>query len=199
MSPITSPDPIPHLPVASYRRMADGTQEDYLQLQEQERPFRAALPDRVLTMLQGLQESYPGNLIDRYQHSLQTATRALRDGAEEEMVVAALLHDVGDLVATDNHGALAAEILRPYVKPSTYWVIKHHSIFQGYYFWHHLGGDRHARDQFRDHPYYDLAVAFCHHWDQESFDPDYDTLPLSTFEPLVRRIFARPAWQERSE
>jgi predicted HD phosphohydrolase len=185
--------------IAAYTRMEDGTQEDYLLLQEHTKPLLTQVADRALSQLVGLQEDHPGNLIDRYQHSLQTATRALRDGAEEEIVVAALLHDIGDLLAPANHAALAAEILRPYVRPSTHWMVEQHGIFQGYYFWHHLGRDRNAREQFRGHPYFDLTAAFCHQWDQESFDPDYDTLPLSFFEPLVRQIFAREPWGEHTK
>ena len=146
-----------------------------------------------------MQESYPGNLIDRYQHSLQTATRAFRDGAEEEVVVAALLHDIGDLLAPENHAALAAAILKPYVTPGTHWMLEHHAIFQGYYFWHHIGGDRYAREKFRGHPYFKPTAEFCHNWDQESFDPSYDTLPLTSFEPMVRRIFAREPWGEHTK
>ncbi|OUL28075.1 HD domain-containing protein [Nostoc sp. 106C] len=185
--------------VASYTRMADGTREDYLLLREHSQPLLNQVGDRALTLLVGLQESYPGNLIDRYQHSLQTATRAFRDGAEEEVVVAALLHDIGDLLAPVNHAELAAAILKPYVSPSTHWMIEHHGIFQGYYFWHHLGGDRHAREQFRGHPYFERTAEFCHNWDQESFDPDYDTLPLTFFEPMVHRIFARQPWGEQTK
>ncbi|OUL28976.1 phosphohydrolase [Nostoc sp. T09] len=184
---------------ATYTRMADGTQEDYLLLREHSQPLLNQVGDRALTLLVGLQESYPGNLIDRYQHSLQTATRAFRDEAEEEVVVAALLHDIGDLLAPVNHAELAAAILKPYVSPSTHWMIEHHGIFQGYYFWHHLGGDRYAREQFRGHPYFERTAEFCHNWDQESFDPNYDTLPLTFFEPMVRRIFARQPWGEQTK
>ncbi len=183
--------------VATYTRMEDGTQEDYLLLREHNKPLLNQVADRALTLLEALQESSPGNLIDRYQHSLQTATRAFRDGAEEEVVVAALLHDIGDTLAPANHAQLAAAILKPYVSPSTHWIIEHHGIFQGYYFWHHLGADRNAREKFRGHPYFDLTVEFCHKWDQESFDPNYDTLPLSFFEPMVRRIFAREPFYGR--
>ena len=185
--------------IATYTRMADGTQEDYLIQQELSQPLHATLADRVLTELVGLQHSSPANLISRYEHSLQTATRALRDDADEETVVAALLHDIGDLMAPSNHSAIAAEILRPYVTPSTCWVVEHHGIFQGYYFWHYLGRDRNAREKFRDHPDFERTVDFCHKWDQESFDPSYDTLPLSVFEPMVRRIFAREPWGEHTK
>jgi predicted HD phosphohydrolase len=183
--------------VATYTRMEDGTQEDYLLLREHNKPLHNQVADQALTLLEALQESSPGNLIDRYQHSLQTATRAFRDGAEEEVIVAALLHDIGDTLAPANHAQLAAAILKPYVSPSTHWIIEHHGIFQGYYFWHHLGADRNAREKFRGHPYFDLTVDFCHKWDQESFDPNYDTLPLSFFEPMVRRIFAREPFYGR--
>ncbi|MBV9384930.1 MAG: HD domain-containing protein [Chroococcidiopsidaceae cyanobacterium CP_BM_ER_R8_30] len=185
--------------IATYTRMADGTQEDYLIQQELSQPLHAALANRVLTELIGLQQSSPANLISRYEHSLQTATRALRDDADEETVVAALLHDIGDLMAPSNHSAIAAEILRPYVTPSTYWVVEHHGIFQGYYFWHYLGRDRNAREKFRGHPDFERTVDFCHKWDQESFDPSYDTLPLSVFEPMVRSVFAREPWGEHTK
>ena len=105
--------------------------------------------------------------------------------------MAALLHDIGDLLAPHNHSEVAAAILKPYVSKRTYWVIKHHGLFQSYYYAHHSGGDRNAREKYRGHPYYEAASAFCHLWDQPSFDPNYDTLPLETFEPLVRRIFSR--------
>jgi predicted HD phosphohydrolase len=177
--------------------MVDGTQEDYLIQQELGKQFQATLADRVLEALGGLRGNSP-NLIDRYEHSLQTATRAFRDEADEEMVVAALLHDIGDLMAPENHAAIAAQMLRPYVTPSTCWIVEHHGIFQGYYFWHYLGKDRDAREEFRDHPYFQQTVEFCHKWDQESFDPAYDTMPLSAFEPMVRRIFAREPWGEQT-
>jgi predicted HD phosphohydrolase len=123
---------------------------------------------------------------------LQSATRAHRDDAGEEMVVAALLHDIGDTIAPYNHSQLAAAMLKPYVSPQVHWIIKHHGVFQGYYFNHHLGGDRNARDRFRGHPWYEDCVYFCHTYDQNSFDPDYDTLPITFFEPMVERIFAEP-------
>ena len=185
--------------IATYTRMADGTQEDYLIQRDLSKHLDVALADRVLEELTRLQESSPANLISRYEHSLQTATRAWRDEADEETVVAALLHDIGDLMAPNNHSAIAAEILRPYVTPSTCWMVEHHGIFQGYYFWHYLGGDRDAREKFRGHPDFERTVDFCHKWDQESFDPSYGTLPLSVFEPMVRRIFAREPWGEHTK
>ena len=178
-------------PTVSFTRMADGTREDYELLERFEDEFAAGTADRVLALLGQLSDSVAGYKVDRLEHSLQTATRAYRDGADEEMVVAALLHDIDDLLAPHSHGELAALLLRPYVSEKTHWIVRHHGLFQYFYYAHHVGGDRHARDRFRDHAWYQDAVDFCHHWDQCAFDPDYDSLPLEFFEPMVRRIFAR--------
>ncbi|MDF0498864.1 HD domain-containing protein [Bradyrhizobium yuanmingense] len=178
----------------SYIRMEDGTAEDYALLSELNAPFRAATADRVLAYLPLLRNSTEGDQVDRYVHSLQAASRALRDGAEDELVVAALLHDIGDLLAPENHSEFAASILQPYVSRTTHWIIEHHGIFQGYYYFHHTGKDRNAREQFRGHPAFEKTAEFCAKWDQTAFDPNYDTLPLATFEPIVRRIFARAPW-----
>ena len=175
----------------SFTGMAQGTREDYELLAELEAQFAAGTADRVLRHLRELSGSLGGYRIDRLEHSLQTATRAYRDGADEEMVVAALLHDIGDLLSPHNHSELAAAVLRPYVSERAYWIVRHHGLFQTYYYAHHFGGDRNARDRYRDHPWYQDAVDFCHQWDQPSFDPDYESLPLEFFEPMVRQIFAR--------
>ncbi len=175
----------------SFTRMEDGSREDYMLLDQLEREHATGTADRVLEQLLRLKDSFSGYKIDRLQHSLQVATRAYRDSAGEEMVVTALLHDIGDWLAPRNHSQVAAAILKPYVSKRTYWVIKHHGLFQSYYYAHHLGGDRNAREKYREHPYYEAAVAFCHLWDQPSFDPYYDTLPLETFEPMLRHIFSR--------
>ena len=181
----------PNAPTVSFTAMADGTREDYQLLDRLEDEFAAGTADRVLAHLRELTGSVGGYKVDRLEHSLQTATRAYRDGAEEEIVVAALLHDIDDLMAPHSHGELSALILRPYVTERTYWIVLHHGLFQYYYYAHHLDRDRHARDKYRDHPWYQDAVDFCHRWDQSSFDPDYDSLPLEFFEPMVRRVFAR--------
>jgi predicted HD phosphohydrolase len=176
----------------SFTRMDEGTAEEYAflgKLWEEHR--RAHLVDTVLGLLRLMQGPKLGYKIDRYQHSLQTATRALRDGADEETVVVALLHDIGDPIAPDNHSEVAAAILRPFVSEDNYWLLKHHGVFQGYYYFDKIGQDRDARARFRDHPCYEKTVMFCERWDQTSFDPDYDTLPLETFEPMVRRLFAK--------
>ena len=181
----------PSGPVVSFTRMEDGTREDYELLSRLEDEFAADTADRVLAHLRQLSGSVGGYQVDRLEHSLQSATRAHRDGADEEMVVAALLHDIDDLLAPHSHGELAALLLRPFVTERTHWIVRHHGLFQLVYYAHHLGRDRNARDRYRDHPWYQDAVDFCHRWDQCAFDPDYDSLPLEFFEPMVRRIFAR--------
>ena len=181
----------PTAPAVSFTSMAAGTKEDYELLEKLEAEFAASTADRVLEQLRGLSGSLAGYKVDRLEHSLQSATRAYRDNADEEMVVAALLHDIGDLLAPHNHSEMAAAVLRPYVSERTYWVVRQHGLFQTYYYAHHVGGDRNARDRYLDHPYYQDAVDFCHKWDQASFDPDYEPFPLEFFEPMVRRVFAR--------
>ena len=176
----------------SFTSMDEGTYEEYQLLDRAYRVLTHNLADTVLAQLKLLAGDKIGYQIDRYQHSLQTATRAQRDGADEETVCCALLHDVGDLLAPENHSQLAASILRPYVSADNYWLVKNHGIFQGYYYFHHMGMDRDAREQFRGHPMFEKTAAFCAKYDQNSFDPNYDTLPLEAFEPMVRRLFAKP-------
>jgi predicted HD phosphohydrolase len=187
-------DLTPKKRTVSYIRMEDGTREDYLLLRELAKPFHEATVDRVLRSVDQLRDSYSGDQVDRYEHSLQTATRAFRDGADDETVVAALLHDIGDVLAPDNHGDFAGAVLQPYVSPTTHWMIVHHGIFQGYYYFHHYGKDRNERERFRGHPAFERTVAFCAKWDQTAFDPNYDTMPLSAFEPAARRVFNREPW-----
>jgi predicted HD phosphohydrolase len=179
---------------AQYRRMDQGTREDYLLVFDNFRNFQLGLADRILAALDTLKNSYPGEMVNRYVHSLQTATRAHRDGRDEEFVVAALLHDLGDMLASENHSEYAAAILKPYVRPNTHWMIRQHGLFQGYYYFHHFGGDRNARDKHRGHPAFQLCVDFCDKYDQMAFDPDYDTMPVEAFAPMVRRLFAREPW-----
>ena len=175
----------------NWTKMEDGTQEDWDLLCRLEEKFNADLVDRVLAQLKTLDVDWGGYRVTRYQHSLQSATRAHRDGADEELVVAALLHDIGDILSPYNHSELAAAIIKPYVSDKTHWIVKHHGLFQGYYYDHFLGGDRNARDRYKDHPYYDACVYFCQNYDQNAFDPDYESLPLDFFEPMVRRVFAQ--------
>ena len=175
----------------SFTSMASGTREDYELLERLEAEFAAGTAERVLDQLRGLAGSLAGYQVDRLEHSLQTATRAHLDDADEEMVVAALLHDIGDLLSPHNHSELAAAVLRPYVSEKTWWIVRQHGLFQSYYYAHHQGGDRHARDRYIDHPWYQDAVDFCQRWDQPSFDPAFQSLPMAFFEPMVHRIFAR--------
>ena len=176
----------------NWTRMEDGTKEEFEFLMEQEEKFNADLVDRIFTQLKLMNNFFDGYKVSRYTHSLQCATRAHRSAESEEMVVGALLHDIGDNISPYNHCELAAAMLRPYVSERIYWIVKYHGVFQGYYYNHHLGGDRNARERFKDHPWYDDCVNFCHNYDQNSFDPDYETLPLEFFDPMVRRVFAKP-------
>jgi predicted HD phosphohydrolase len=176
----------------NFIRMADGTYEEYQFLDRTYQKLNHDLADNVLFQLKQLAGDKMGYKIDRYQHSLQSATRAMRDGADEETVVCTLLHDIGDIFAPENHSELAASILRPYVSEDNYWLVKHHGVFQGYYFFHHIGLNRDEREQFRGHPMFDRTAQFCEKWDQNSFDPNYDTAPIEAFEPMVRRLFAKP-------
>lgn len=178
--------------VVSFTRMADGTREDYELLSRLEEKFNEALSDRLLKAVEALKDSLSGYQVSRYEHSLQSATRAYRNGESEELVVAALLHDIGDTLAPYTHGEMVAAILKPYMSAQTCWVVKYHGLFQMYYYAHHTGGDRHARDRYKDHPYYQACVDFCEKYDQSCFDPNYDSLPLEFFESMVRRIFSRP-------
>jgi predicted HD phosphohydrolase len=178
--------------VVSFRRMEHGTAEDYRLLDAAERIYVRSLPDRLLAALGKLGDSLQGYQVSRLTHSLQCATRAMRDGADDELVVAALIHDVGDELSPYNHAEIAAGILRPYVRPEVTWIVEQHGLFQTYYYAQHYGKDRNARERFRDHPWFEACKEFCAKWDQSSFDPDYPTEPLSTFEPLLRSIFSRP-------
>ena len=175
----------------AFTRMADGTAEEYAFLGGHWRAHRDAhLADSLLGLLEGMRGPTLGYRIDRYQHSLQTATRAMREGAEEEAIVVALLHDIADSIAPDNHGEASAAILRPYVSEANHWLVKHHGLFQGYCYFDQIGADREARERHRGHPHFAATAAFCEKWDQCSFDPDYDTAPLVDFEPMVRRLLA---------
>ncbi len=177
---------------ASFRSMDEGTQADWATIASHFMPFAAALPDRVLTHLSLLDGDYGGFPIDRLQHSLQTATRAHRGGESEPYVVMALLHDIGDTLGSYNHPDIAAAILKPFVDDKLHWITQQHGIFQGYYFFHHLGMNRDMREAFRGHEHFEDTARFCELYDQTAFDPDYDSAPLEFFEPMVRRVLERP-------
>ena len=177
---------------AKFKQMLDGTQEDWMAIAGHSAEFNKGLADRVLDHLRLLDGDFGGFPVDRLTHSLQTATRAHRDGRDEEYVVCALLHDIGDTLGSYNHPDVAAAILKPFVSEQNHWMVANHGMFQGYYFFHHLGLDRNMRDQFKDHPWYQYCAEFCHKYDQSAFDPEYESEPLEFFEPMVRRVFSSP-------
>ena len=177
---------------AGFRHMDESTAEDWAIIGQHFVPFAGQLADRVLTHLKILDGDYGGFPIDRLQHSLQTATRAYRGGESEEYVVAALLHDIGDTLGSYNHPDIAAAILKPFVSDKLHWMVEHHGIFQGYYFFHYLGMNRDLRDNFRGHEHYQDTARFCEQYDQTAFDAAYDAAPLDFFEPMVRRVLSRP-------
>ena len=173
-----------------FTEMKNGTEEEYLLLDKYEQEYINGTADRILNFMKSLNSTLEGYKITRLEHSLQTATRALRDNAEEEMIVAALLHDIGDELAPLNHSEYAAAVLKPYVSEKTHWIIQKHGEFQMYYYAHHLGGDRNKRDKYKNHEYYQAAIDFCEKYDQNSFDPNYKSLPLEFFKPMVKKIFS---------
>lgn len=177
---------------ASYTSMATGTQADWDIIKSHSKVFSRGLADRVLDHLRLLGDDCGGFAVSRLEHSLQTATRAFQAGSDEETVVCALLHDIGDTLCTYNHGDLAAAVLKPFVSEKNHWIVEKHPIFQGYYFFHYLGGDRNAREQFRGHPWFEACAFFCHQFDQSAFDPAFKSMPLEAFEPMVRRVLAKP-------
>jgi len=177
---------------ASFTSMAASTREDWEKIGAATIPFWAALPDRVLAHLKLLDGDFGGFNVDRLTHSLQSATLAHRAGRDEEYVVCALLHDIGDTLGSYNHAEIAAVILKPFVSEANHWLLDHHGIFQGYYFFHHIGADKDMREQFRGHPHFEYTAQFCHLYDQNAFDPAYDTMPLEAFEPMVRRLLTSP-------
>ncbi len=177
----------------SWTAMSEGTRQDYEMLNPAFRSHaRSALVPNLIGMLDLLKGPKLGYQVDRYEHSLQSASRALRNDESIDLVVGALLHDVADGFAPENHSDAAATILAPYVNDEVHWIVKHHGIFQGYYYYHHLGGDRNARDRYGESPYFDACASFCERYDQNCFDPDYDTLDVETFVPMLEEVFSRP-------
>jgi predicted HD phosphohydrolase len=172
--------------------MASGTQSDWNIIGGQFVRFADGLPDRVLKHLSLLDGDYGGFPIDRLSHSLQTATRAHDDGRDEEYVVCALLHDIGDTLGSYNHPEIGAAILRPFVSEQNHWMVEKHGIFQGYYFFHYIGMNRDLREGLRGHPHFAYTEEFCARYDAPAFDPEGETRPLAFFEPMVRRVLARP-------
>ena len=174
-----------------FTQMKDGTKEDYLLLEKHEKKYIEGTADRLIKFMSSLNTTLEGYKITRLEHSLQTATRALNDKAHDEMIVAALMHDIGDELAPLNHSEYAAAVLKPYVSEKTHWVVEKHGEFQMYYYAHHLGGNRNQREKYKGHKYYQDTINFCENWDQKSFDPNFRSLSLENFKPLVYKIFSR--------
>lgn len=175
----------------SFTQMKDGTREDYEFLTAHEIDHTRHTAKRLLKALVELDEGLSGYQITRLGHSVQSATRAWRDGADTDWVVSALLHDIGDIYAPYNHDEYAATILKPFVREQCTWVVEKHGDFQLAYYGHHVGADPDKREAHRGNPYFDDCAEFCERWDQASFDPDYDDLPLEFFAPMVEEVFAR--------
>ena len=182
--------------VVSFTKMEDGTKEDYAFLAKHEHEFVQDLPSRIMTALEKLCDSFSGYKIDRLEHSLQSATRAERDGADVDWIVSALIHDLGDDLAPLNHDSLAAAIIAPYVREECAWVVKHHGVFQYKYYADKIGLNTEERQKYRDSQHFKAAEKFCRDWDQNSFDPEYESLPLDHFRSMVEEVFRRPAWDD---
>ena len=174
-----------------FTAMNDGSKEDYLLLDKHEQAYIQGTADRIIKFMSGLNSTLEGYQVSWLEHSLQTATRALKDKANDEMVVAALLHDIGDEIAPLNHSEYAAAVLKPYVSEKTHWIVEKHGEFQMYYYAHHLGGNKNQREKYKGHKYYQDTVNFCENWDQPSFDPNFKSLPLKEFAPILKKIFSR--------
>ena len=174
-----------------FKQMKDGTKEEYLLLDKHEKKYIEGPADRIISFMSGLSNTLEGYQITRLEHSLQTATRALNDKANEEMIVAALLHDIGDELAPLNHSEYAAAVIKPYVSEKTHWIVEKHGVFQLYYYAHHLGQDKNEREKYKGHKYYKDTIDFCENWDQKSFDPNFKSLTLKDFEPYIKKIFSR--------
>ena len=177
---------------ARFTAMENGTQADWAIIGRDYFKFAEGLPDRVLAHLKLLEGDFGGFPVCRLEHSRQTATRAHRDGRDERYVVMALLHDIGDTLGTFNHPDVGAAIVKPFVDERTHWICQNHGAFQGYYYFHFLGMDRDLREKFRGNPHFEACAEFCAKYDQAAFDPAYDSAPLEFFEPMVRRVMARP-------
>lgn len=176
---------------ASFRRFDECTPEDIQTVGENFKALADGLPDRVLAHLKLLDGDFGGFNVDRLEHSLQTATRAHRDGRNEEYVVCALLHDIGDTLGTYDHGAVAAAILKPFISEANHWMLENHTVFQGYYYFEHLGGDKNARDVHKDSPHFEHTKEFIEKYDMPAFDENYDSMSLKEFEPMVRRVMSK--------
>jgi len=179
-------------PTATFTQMIDGTADDWAIIVRELEEHAKVLPTRLLMHLQSLRDDSGGFAVDRLEHCLQTATRAAEDGRDEEYVACALLHDIGDTFGTTNHDKIAAAIIQPYVSEKNHWIVSHHGTFQGYYFFEYSGLDKNLRDKYKNHEYYGDCEEFCREYDQNSFDPNFTSMPLDEFAPIIERIFTTP-------
>jgi predicted HD phosphohydrolase len=177
---------------ARFTRMDESTKDDWAIILPQAKEAAKSLPERVLAHLRLLEGEFTGFPVDRLTHCLQTATLAWSDGRDAEYVVCALLHDIGDTLGGFNHAAIAAAMLKPYVGEGNLWMVQHHAVFQSHHYFHHIGLDRNLRDTLKSSPYYDLTEEFVDRYDNLAFDPNREAMPLSAFEPMVRRLMAEP-------
>ena len=175
----------------SFTRMDQSSAEDWMKIGGEVAKRQSGMPATIKSMLAQLADQVDGFAIDQLQHALQTATRAARDGASEELIVAALCHDIGKVISVINHPAIAAEILKPYVSPETYEIVRTHQDFQGKHYYEYFGMDSNLRKNHEQQAWFELAKKFTDEWDQTAFDPDYDTLPLEYFEPMIDRVFSK--------
>jgi predicted HD phosphohydrolase len=180
------------LPVTrtTFTTFEESTAEDWALLRRQMAVTQQRVADHALSLLRALESDHGGYPVTRLEHSLQTATRAMRAGEDEEYVACAVLHDIGDTLAPYHHPEIAATMIRGRVSEANQFMVEQHGVFQGYYFWHHIGADRHARERFRDSPHFERTAEFCARYDQVSFDPAYRSEPLEHFEPMIRALFA---------
>jgi predicted HD phosphohydrolase len=174
-----------------FRAMTEGDHGQWMEVARADAAFAQGLPTWLMANLNLLKGDCHGFAVDRLEHCLQTATRAHRAGRDEEYVACALIHDIGATLAPEDHAEFGAMILRPYISERNHWMMRHHGIFQGYYFFHFFGMDRDEREQFRGHPHFEYTAEFCHQFDQNAFDPDYPSMPLDAFEPILRRVLGR--------
>ena len=177
---------------AQFRAIAESTLDDWQLIGGELERFAKRLPERLIAHLELLRGDYGGFPVDRLEHCLQTATRAFQAGRDEEYVVCALLHDIGDTLGPHNHPDIAAAIVQPFVSEENHWIVEHHDIFQGYYFFHFLGLDRDMREEFRGHPHFQKTEEFCSLFDQTAFDANFKSMPLEAFKPMLQRVFQQP-------
>ncbi|MBP6824841.1 MAG: HD domain-containing protein [Acidobacteria bacterium] len=175
----------------SFTRMDQSTVEDWMVIGGEVAKRQSQMPAMIKSMLKQLEDQVDGFSMNQLQHALQTATMAERAGASEELIVAALCHDIGKVISVINHPAIAAEILKPYVSPETYEVIRTHQDFQGKHYYEHFGMNPNLREEHESQPWFELAKKFTDEWDQAAFDPNYETQTLEHFEPMIDRVFSK--------